>query len=1085
MRKQIALYIIISVLVCHAYGQTSTTNYIRTVKMLSADANRAQISIQYYDAKGRPSQYFVNGVGSSSYLRSYTIYDANGRVMNSSLPMLSGSSYDFVSFPNLITESQQSYNGDSKAWTTYMYDPLGRVICQTNPGEEWYDNYREIIHEYWVNESNTVLKYEAPLGSSYSLVQTGTYYNEGALSMERVSDEDEHSTEVYTNHLGQKIMERRGDAADTYYVYNDLGQLRFVLSPQYQLQKTKAKFAYEYRYDRRGRIIKKIIPGCSYSQYWYDKCDRVQFMQDATLRSKGLYRFTYYDELGRLVLQGNCTDCVKNTAMYCVAYTPSRVGICGTKYYMPRNGLEENPRLELVNYYDHYNFGEANIFSACSNVQTLMSYGSVSDGQTTISPNIDQIHTHGLLTGTVQKTNAGEFVYTVFFYDYRGRLVRTNQVYESGKTISETHELSFTGKPEKTMTVVSYNGNTYTTLVCNTYDEDTDKLMSSTISYNGGTPHQIALMGYDNFGRISSVQRGQSTTPATFTYNIRSWLKTIHAPGFQQSLMYTGSENLSGPSSYNGNIANMMWRSSNDTIHHGYSFVYDDLNRLTAANYKETELFNDADAKFSVEVDDYDLNGNILSMKRRGRKTDGTIGYIDDLTVEYNGNKRVSVTDDAAPVLLNGATDFKDGASEATEYTYNSVGALTSDANKGIESIEYDTLNHLRKVTFADGNKTEYVYTSDGDKLMTVHVTSPVVPFSELGDGGGEALAVRDTTEYVGNFIFRNASLERINFDGGYMDFSNDSLNTPQYHYFTTDHLGNIRAVFDDNGTVEQVTTYDPFGMIIPELSSGQSLQPYKYNGKEFDRMHGLDWYDYGARMYDPALPMWNKVDRFAEKYYSISPYVYCAGNPVKYMDINGDTLFIEYRNQLYQYENGKLYQGGSIYEGKMTGYLKQAKVALDLLSSTDSGNTLLNDLSSSKNSFTIKHSNKNNFKEYSRNKASLQLVCPNMSTDNIGSGGIIHWNPINRIGGPNSEGNNERIPAIGLAHELGHAITSNNGLTDFRSYPPSIGIPELKNVTMDEGNAMRIENIIRYELGYPPRLGYTIYENNIFFPVN
>jgi len=64
--------------------------------------------------------------------------------------------------------------------------------------------------------------------------------------------------------------------------------------------------------------------------------------------------------------------------------------------------------------------------------------------------------------------------------------------------------------------------------------------------------------------------------------------------------------------------------------------------------------------------------------------------------------------------------------------------------------------------------------------------------------------------------------------------------------------------------------------------------QPYKYNGKELDRMHGLNMYDYSARFMEPGVGRFTTVDPLAEKYYSISPYVYCAGNPIKFTDPDG-----------------------------------------------------------------------------------------------------------------------------------------------------------------------------------------------------
>ena len=103
------------------------------------------------------------------------------------------------------------------------------------------------------------------------------------------------------------------------------------------------------------------------------------------------------------------------------------------------------------------------------------------------------------------------------------------------------------------------------------------------------------------------------------------------------------------------------------------------------------------------------------------------------------------------------------------------------------------------------------------------------------------------------------------------------------------DHQGNIRVVMGEDGTLEQVTHYYLFGGIYGDAGLNAEFQPCKYNGKELDRMHGLDWYDYGARQYDAAgVPMFTTIDPMAEKYYHLSPYAYCANNPVKYIDKEG-----------------------------------------------------------------------------------------------------------------------------------------------------------------------------------------------------
>ena len=185
----------------------------------------------------------------------------------------------------------------------------------------------------------------------------------------------------------------------------------------------------------------------------------------------------------------------------------------------------------------------------------------------------------------------------------------------------------------------------------------------------------------------------------------------------------------------------------------------------------------------------------------------------------------------------------------------------------------------------------------------------------------------RDSTDYLGNVVIRNGHLGMYRFDGGYVSFSNDTING--WHFYISDYMGNDRMVVRDS-IIEQITHYYPYGGLIGDISTllsdvtkgnNENVQKYKLfhyipreqarsegprshqkeidnllarrrafrRGVELDRTFGLDNYDIQARQYFAMMPSWDRIDRKAEDYYSISPYSFCGGNPVIIGDYNGE----------------------------------------------------------------------------------------------------------------------------------------------------------------------------------------------------
>ena len=222
------------------------------------------------------------------------------------------------------------------------------------------------------------------------------------------------------------------------------------------------------------------------------------------------------------------------------------------------------------------------------------------------------------------------------------------------------------------------------------------------------------------------------------------------------------------------------------------------------------------------------------------------------------------MNDVANTAAYNNGFEFKDAVKQANEYAYDANGNLTKDLNRNISNIQYNFLNLPGKVTFGDGSTIEYVYAADGTKLRTKHVIN----------------GTTTTTDYCGNVVYENGVQKLLLTEAGYV-----TLSDRKYHYYLQDHQGNNRVVLNQNGTVEEVNHYYPFGGLF---ASSTNVQPYKYNGKELDTKNGLNWYDYGARHYDPALGRFTTVDPMAGEDYTTSPYGYCGNNPTNFIDPSG-----------------------------------------------------------------------------------------------------------------------------------------------------------------------------------------------------
>jgi len=283
-----------------------------------------------------------------------------------------------------------------------------------------------------------------------------------------------------------------------------------------------------------------------------------------------------------------------------------------------------------------------------------------------------------------------------------------------------------------------------------------------------------------------------------------------------------------------------------------------------------------------------------------------------------------------------------------------------------------------------------------------------------------------------------------------------------------------IRGDHPSTAIVCQENHYYSFGLRMADLGSEHD-NPYLYNGKEFQPDLELNWYDYGARMYDPALGRFHTQDRFAEKYFPLSPYQYAANNPVCNIDVNGDSIWASVVNtttdangntnttkSLYFYgqdSNGNygfLDASGNIYSGNDK-FVGQLTTALgDLRQGGSAGAGLVNDLMTSTNN--------------------TEVVSRGVNKADSQNGAYILWNPTGTNGGPDQKGGNTRPSFIGLGHEMAHVqdvwnvtINNNNWVT--------IPLPngQTQSIPNAEIYSTHMENQIRSENNVPLRVSYGI----------
>jgi len=872
--------------------QTNSKNYIisRSFKQTGAnenDVSKVSIQVQYFDGLGRPIQNVaVKQSPSGSDIVQPMAYDPFGRQSKQFLPYVAAGNGAFqntaVSAANTwyAANSAQLEDSDlSRPYSETIFEPspLERPSGIRQPGSKSSSS----SISYQINGASEVKLYK--VNNTTSTIEQNGFYAAGTLSSVHNTDEQGNISQDYTDKSGKTVCKKTvaslADTLFTYYIYDDLDRLRGVLQPKYQDNSSLNDFAFLYDYDGRGRIITKKIPGGGTVNIVYDILDRPVLTQDANQQLRGFWGFTKYDALGRQVMTGEVASANTRSQWQTVVNTSTSMfeststsGIGHTLTTAPPVTITES-NLLTVTYYDNYNFPGSQEYFNYFIQEKSASVKSLTTGNRVRMLEGDR----KWLVSTMYYDTEYRPIQTVRqLYDLRDgtiERVSTRYKYNLAPVVDEErtdHIIAELGSDNSLRSAGMIDNTIVQGPTSNTvrkvfqYDH-ADRLLSTKVQVSLNDAEKTAEMTtianrYNALGQLKEkwLQSwdGQNFRRKTvFTNNIRGWnteAKTQylnHHQDAQNSNMF--SYNLSyGLGNYtNGNISNILWKRGPQESDRGLSFSYDGANRLLGSfgegGYTDTENLT------------YDKNGNILTLDRSG-------SVADQLVYTMSGNRATGIIDNSGN--NNG---FPAGGSK--QYLFDANGNITTDGSKQA-TITYNLLNLPRTVAIA-GKTLTYDYDAFGNKHKYSSTES-----------------AEKTVKYAGIFEYNQLTVpQRISIPDGQISLKSGNI---VFNYYVTDHLGNVRMVFDQDGAVVQNTDYYPFGLEIDRNTPTQTpatrngVNRYNFLGKETQIATG--YIDLQARHYDPLIGRFMTIDPETEGQLEFSPYHYSFNNPIRFSDPDG-----------------------------------------------------------------------------------------------------------------------------------------------------------------------------------------------------
>ncbi len=881
-------------------------NYTTVTKMLGSTSGVSTFS--HYDGLGRHIADITEGLydykadgyeGLSRryYVSGLTEYDSMGRPFRSWAPSSTGEAHPSVS---TIRQSALKFHGESKPYseTAYEKSPLALPLSVTREGDIWHGSGKKTKMRHLTNDMSSMScpKYRIVNGA---LTAVGNYAP-GTLKVEETVDEDGHTVQTFTDMRGLKVMERYGRPGSwlqTRYVYDGYGDLRYVLPPKLPDSKLSDcremhELAYSYDYDFRGNIVRRKLPGRKAIVYKYDSGGRLAAEQDGNTAPD--WTVYLYDKFGREVMAGRAdwTDTEMDSFLDHVTIA-RHTGTGPLKGYSLNRDLPAP--LAEIHSLRKYNAGGLTEYEHLGATAREYSYDSLARVSTVRTSYGTSLNSLAVTTPIVETCS--------YTYTYSGEVDTERRSYTGIAGIPDITTRNVYDASGRLAQRWVFRGNVPA---------------GSLRSLKPGDSIAAFKYEYDGAGRLAKIYMGENLE-RHYGYDVHGWPTGSQTVNKIASFAVVGGETgdpvapfrsgdpfgtggkLPVPDPFNPDeirrtettqTEKLVYATATGGCYNGnislrtvpggtYAYVYDTYNRLVSASFSAAE---GSTGDYSAEYA-YDGHANITSLTRRGvTDTYGgtvTFGLLDGITATLQGNRVTALELSTEAASYEGRTGY--GLEGSYTLAYDDNGNVVSDGSRGISSISYNRHDQPVVITFSDGRRITNSYDDAGTLVSRTLRTGGRLP--------------RTTTErYAGPHVGAMAAnavpaVGRSYFEGGYFDADG------KVHYFVTDYQGNVLEDRKARGTVVASTGYYPYGEPWTEPRGGNDRW---FGGKERLAAEGLPMSDFGPRLLNHAYPSWHTQDSKLEDYYPLSPYSYCAGNPVRYIDPTGEDLY-------FFNDNGKL----------------------------------------------------------------------------------------------------------------------------------------------------------------------------------